>query len=129
MADDDLRLDKWLWAARFFRTRALAADAIAGGKVKVNGNRVKPAKAIRVDDDVQIHIGPFEHRVRVRGLSDRRGPASTAAMLYDELPESKAARAELAVRLAAERAQAPVTPGRPTKRARRELIQLKKERR
>ena len=70
-----LRLDKWLWAARFFKTRALAAEAVAGGKVKLNGERVKAAKAIRPGDALNIHIGPYEYVVRVRALSVRRGPA------------------------------------------------------
>ena len=78
----DIRIDKWLWAARFFKTRALAAQAVVGGKVKVNGERVKAAKAIRLGDELRIHIGPYEHVLRVLGLSARRGPAPQAALLY-----------------------------------------------
>lgn len=79
--DNTLRIDKWLWAARFFKTRALAAEAVAGGKVKVNGERVKAAKAIRRDDALSIHIGPYEYDVRVLALSARRGSAPQAALL------------------------------------------------
>ena len=84
-----IRLDKWLWAARFFKTRSLAAAAVAGGKVKVNGARVKAAKAIRLDDELSIHVGPYEFVVRVLGLSGRRGPAPEAALLYAEASRAK----------------------------------------
>jgi ribosome-associated heat shock protein Hsp15 len=126
--DGALRLDKWLWAARFFKTRALAAAAVAGGKVKVNGERVKAAKAIRMDDAVSIRIGPYEFLVRVRGLSARRGPAAQAALLYEESESSQAARKELATRLAAERHLAMPARGRPTKKERRQLIRYKQTR-
>jgi ribosome-associated heat shock protein Hsp15 len=119
------RVDKWLWTARFFKTRTLAAEAVAGGKIKVNGERVKPAKPVRPGDELRIHIGPYEHVVRVRGMSGRRGPASEAALLYEESDESKAARKELAARLAAESIHTRAEKGRPSKKARRELIRLK----
>lgn len=127
MADpaESVRIDKWLWAARFFKTRALAAEAVAGGKIKVNGERAKPAKAVRAGDELRIHIGPYEHVIRVLGLSSKRGPASVAALLYEEDAESKAARDQLRARLTAERIYAPADKGRPSKRARRELIRLK----
>ena len=121
-----LRIDKWLWAARFFKTRSLAAAAVAGGKVKVNGERVKAAKLLRCGDALSVHIGPYEFLLLVRGLSDRRGPASDAAQLYEESAASKAARATLAIQLAAERKIYPQEKGRPTKRARRDLIRFKK---
>jgi ribosome-associated heat shock protein Hsp15 len=121
-----IRVDKWLWAARFFKTRPLAAAAVAGGKVKVNGERVKPAKAIRLDDELSIHVGPYEYVVRVRGLSGRRGPAPEAALLYAESVQSKVARKELATRLSAERIYHSHEKGRPTKRARRQIIRFKK---
>ena len=121
----DIRIDKWLWAARFFKTRALAAEAVAGGKVKVNGDRVKAAKSVRPGDELHIHIGPYEHVIRVRGLSARRGPASEAALLYVESEESKEARNQMRARLAVERIYAPKDKGRPSKRARRELIRFK----
>ena len=123
-----LRIDKWLWAARFFKTRSLAAAAVAGGKVKANGERVKAAKAIRLGDELCIHIGPYEHVLRVLGLSGRRGPAPEAALLYAESVQSKAAREELATRLSAERIYDSHEKGRPTKRARRQIIRFKKAR-
>ncbi len=126
--DSTLRLDKWLWAARFFKTRALAAEAVAGGKVKLNGERVKAAKAIRPDDALNIHIGPYEYVVRVRALSARRGPAPQAALLYEESAPSQVARKELATRLAAERRLVTPPKGRPGKKERRQIIQLKKTR-
>ncbi len=123
-----IRIDKWLWAARFFKTRSLAAAAVAGGKVKVNGERVKAAKPVRLDDELSVHIGPYEYVVRVLGLSGRRGPAPEAALLYKESVESKAAREKLAARLSAERIYDSREKGRPTKRARRQIIQFKKTR-
>lgn len=124
--DGSIRIDKWLWAARFFKTRSLAAEAVAGGKVKVSGERVKAAKALRVGDALRVHIGHFEYAITVRGLSDRRGPASAAALLYEESAESKAARETLAAQLAATRVIYPRGEGRPTKKARREMIRFKK---
>ena len=123
-----IRIDKWLWAARFFKTRSLAAAAVAGGKVKVNGERVKAAKAIRIDDELSIHVGPYEYGVRVLGLSGRRGPVPEAALLYAESVQSKAAREKLAARLSAERIYDSHGKGRSTKSARRQIIRLKKGR-
>jgi len=101
---------------------------VAGGKVKVNGERVKAAKAVRLDDELSIHVGPYEYGVRVLGLSGRRGPAPEAALLYAESGQSKAARQELATRLSAERIYDSREKGRPTKRARRQIIRFKKAR-
>jgi len=126
--DSAMRIDKWLWAARFFKTRALAAAAVAGGKVRLNGERVKAARAVRVDDVLRISIGPYEYVVRVRALSARRGPAPQAALLYEENEPSQAARKALATRLAAERHHATRPNGRPGKKQRRQIIQLKKSR-
>ncbi len=126
VAYNDIRIDKWLWATRFFKTRPLAAEAVVGGKVKVNGERVKAAKAVRVGDDLSVHIGHFEYQIRVLGLSDRRGPASEAALLYREGEESKATREALATQLAVTRVLYPRGEGRPTKKARREIIRFKK---
>jgi len=126
--DNAIRIDKWLWAARFFKTRALAAAAVAGGKVKLNGERVKPAKALRVNDALHISVGTYEYVVRVLALSARRGPAPQAALLYEESESSQAARKELVTRLAAERRYATHTNGRPSKKERRQIIQLKKSR-
>ena len=126
--DSTLRLDKWLWAARFFKTRTLAAEAVAGGKVKLNGERVKAAKAIRLDDALNIHIGPYEYVVRVLALSAKRGPATQAALLYAESESSQTARKALATRLAAERRLVTPPKGRPSKKERRQIIQFKKSR-
>jgi ribosome-associated heat shock protein Hsp15 len=119
------RIDKWLWAARFYKTRALAAEAIAGGKVQVNGDRVKRAKPLQVGDEVRIRQGPYEHQVVVRDLSDRRGPAVQAAALYEEKPESRAAREALALRLKSLHSAFLPERGRPTKKDRREINRLK----
>jgi len=87
-----IRLDKWLWAARFFKTRSLAQAAIAGAKVKVNDDRVKPAFDLKVGDAVVVRVGDYEWRVIVKGLSERRGPAVQARLLYEETAESRAER-------------------------------------
>lgn len=124
---DAVRVDKWLWAARFYKTRAAATAAVAGGKVQVNGERPKPAKTLRPGDSLRIRLGPYEHSVVVRGLADKRGPASVAQRLYEETPQSLAARLKLAQQL---RTTAPPTyegKGRPTKRDRRDLDRLKGE--
>jgi ribosome-associated heat shock protein Hsp15 len=128
LQDSAMRLDKWLWAARFFKTRTLAAEAVAGGKVKLNGERVKAAKAIRPGDALNIHIGPYEYVVRVLALSAKRGPATQAALLYAESESSQAVRNELAVRLAAERRLVTTPKARPSKKERRQIIQFKKSR-
>ena len=121
----DLRLDKWLWAARFFKTRALAAEAVAGGKVKVNGERAKAAKAVRPGDTLEVRIGPYEYVVQVRALSAKRGPAKEAALLYEEQAQSRATREALAAQLRAEKSWLQRPPGRPGKRDRREIVRLK----
>ncbi|MEP6491040.1 MAG: RNA-binding S4 domain-containing protein [bacterium] len=119
---DRVRLDKWLWAARFFKTRSLATDAIAGGKVEVNGDRAKPAKAVKPGDEVRLRLGPYEHIVIVRDLSDRRGPASVAQTLYEETSASRDARDRLAGQLKlAPPAFVYEEKGRPTKKDRRDL--------
>jgi ribosome-associated heat shock protein Hsp15 len=117
-----VRLDKWLWAARFFKTRSLATEAVAGGKVDVNGERAKPAKAVKPGDQIRLRLGPYEHILIVRELGERRGPASVAQTLYEETEASRAERE----RLAAQLKMAPATfvyeeKGRPTKKDRRDL--------
>jgi ribosome-associated heat shock protein Hsp15 len=117
-----VRVDQWLWAARFFKTRSLAADAVAAGKVALNGQRVKRAAAVRPGDELRIRLGPYEHIIVVRGLGTRRGPAATAAGLYEETGASREARERLAWQL--RHAPAPFTfedKGRPTKRDRRRM--------
>jgi ribosome-associated heat shock protein Hsp15 len=113
-----MRLDKWLWAARFFKTRALAVRAIEAGHVSVNGERAKPAKALRAGDGVVVRRPPFEHTIVVKALSDTRGSAAIAATLYDETEESRARRAALAAELKAQ--PVPRFKGRPTKKTRRD---------
>jgi len=122
---DRVRLDKWLWAARFFKTRSLATEAIAGGKVEVNGDRAKPAKGVKPGDEVRLRLGAYEHVLIVRNLAERRGPASVAQALYEETQASRDARE----RLAAQLKMAPPTfvyeeKGRPTKKDRRDLSRL-----
>jgi len=124
-ADDRVRLDKWLWAARFFKTRSAATEAVDGGKVEVNGERAKPAKAIKPGDELRLRLGPYEHILIVRGLAERRGPASVAQGLYEETAASRDARE----RLAAQLKMAPATfvfeeKGRPTKKDRRDLTRF-----
>lgn len=117
-----MRLDKWLWAARFYKTRALAVDEIDKGRVQVNGQAAKPARDVRPGDLVAIRQGPVQRTVQVLGTSAVRGPAPVAQALYAETPESLAARSAAAEqrRLAAEPALA-IVQGRPTKRDRRTL--------
>lgn len=114
------RLDKWLWAARFFKTRSLAADAINGGKVDVNGARPKRARPVKMGDEIRIRSGQFEHHVIVRELSERRGSASIAAELYEETPASIEARAKMSAQLRALSSSGHFEVGRPTKKQRRD---------
>lgn len=123
-----VRLDKWLWAARFFKTRALAVEAIDGGKVQVGGDRVKRAKLVQIGDRISIRLGPYEHVVEVRGLSERRGPAAAAVLLYAETAESLKERERVAFQLkAAHVLFVPDTNERPTKRDRRRLEEFRKK--
>ena len=120
-----LRIDKWLWAARFFKTRSLAVDAIEAGRVMVNGMRVKVAKAVGSGDRLEIRIGRYQFDVYVLGISGKRGPASEAQKLYHESDESRERRALLAEQLRAER---PAFRGRPTKRDRRLIEEFRRGR-
>lgn len=123
MSDNNsrVRIDKWLWAARFFKTRALSAEAVEGGKVNVNGDRVKPAKALKRGDALELRIGPYAWSITVTELSDRRGSATEAARLYQESAQSRRAREETAERIKAERLSNPYPKGRPTKKQRRQI--------
>ena len=127
---DAVRIDKWLWAARFFKTRALATDAVLGGHVHLNGVRVKPAKDVRAGDMLQIRIGTTEWIVEVRGVAEKRGPATVARELYEETPESAATREQqrLQRRLAPQPLGADLG-ARPTKLDRRRLDALRKAQR
>lgn len=124
MTTDSMRLDKWLWAARFYKTRALAVEEIGKGRVTVNTQPAKAAKDIRVGDQIALRQGVVARTVVVRDLSNYRGPAPVAQQLYEETPESIAARQQAAEqrRLAPEPAAA-IEAGRPTKRDRREMAQ------
>ena len=121
------RLDKWLWAARFFKTRSLAADAIDSGKVHVDGERVKVAKEVRLGAVVHIRRKELEMEVVVRGLSTQRKGAPEAVLLYEETPESAARRQEAAVTREAEHARRERGAGRPTKRQLREIRKFTSE--
>jgi ribosome-associated heat shock protein Hsp15 len=116
-----VRVDKWLWAARFFKTRSAAQQAIDGGRIKLNGERVKPAKTVSIGDRLSIHIGMYEWVVTVRALSDKRGPATEARELYEEDVESAAKRAEQVEKRKAYGHPGADREGRPTKRDRRQL--------
>jgi ribosome-associated heat shock protein Hsp15 len=119
--DERLRVDKWLWAARLCKTRSLAADAVKGGRVQVNGQRVKPSKEVGPGDRLQITVGQVRRDVVVLGVAARRGPAKEAELLYEETAQSVAAREAAA---AQHRLAAPPSfdlGGRPTKRDRRQL--------
>jgi ribosome-associated heat shock protein Hsp15 len=116
---ESVRLDKYLWAARFFKTRGLAAEAVDAGRVSVNGERAKPAKTVRPGDTLAIRRPPYEQVVTVRAISDKRGPASVAQALYEESAESRAKREKVAAEMKA--LPPPVFKGRPTKRDRRTL--------
>ena len=120
-ADGRVRLDKWLWAARFFKTRALAVEAIEGGKVQLNGDRAKRAKGVQAGDTVRVRVGPYEHEVTVRDVSDRRGPAAVAALLYEETEASRLARERLSVQLRSVTHDFAGEKGRPTKKERRDI--------
>jgi ribosome-associated heat shock protein Hsp15 len=116
-----VRLDKWLWAARFFKTRGLAQEAIEGGRVTVDGERPKVARLLRNGERVRVRIGDVEREVVVRGLSDRRGSASTAQALYEETSDSIAAREDARERRRRFAEPGSTIAGRPTKRDRRRL--------
>ena len=115
-----MRLDKWLWAARFFKTRTLAAEAIGAGHVSVNSERAKAAKALRLGDVVVVRKPPFEHAVVVKGLSEQRGSATVAAALFEETAESRARRAAMSAEMKSLQSHTPRFAGRPTKKTRRD---------
>lgn len=116
-----VRLDKWLWAARFFKTRAIAADAIDAGRIEVNGERAKRARHIAAGDRIRMRKPPFEQIVVVKGLSENRGPAPVAQQLYEETAESRRAREQLARQLRSLGPPAFREQGRPSKKQRRDI--------
>jgi len=127
MAEIKVRIDKWLWAARFFKTRGLAVEAINGGHVHVNGSRAKPSRAINEGDELRIQKGHVEMIVVVLALSDKRGPAPVAQALYDETGASRAAREQQAEqrRLLSQGTHKPER--RPDKRQRRHIIRFQRK--
>lgn len=117
-----MRLDKWLWAARFYKTRSLATDAVAGGLVRVDDERIKPARAVRIGDRIDLTLADGPRTIIVRALSDVRGPAPQARLLYEETPDSLAARDKRQQeRQVQQDPAAGISGGRPTKLDRRRL--------
>jgi len=121
-----VRIDKWLWAARFYKTRALAAAAIDSGKIEVNDERSKRARLVQAGDRIRIRSGPYEHIIVVRGVSEKRGSAPIAQTLYEEEPESKKAREAMAAHVRAMNANTGYDSGRPTKKDRRDIAKIRR---
>jgi ribosome-associated heat shock protein Hsp15 len=128
-SDGRCRIDKWLWAARFYKTRSLATEAVTGGRVHLNDARVKPAKEVQVGDRVELTLGAVRRTVTVRALAERRGPAAEAARLYEETAESVAAREQAALERRFARPLGAALGARPTKQDRRRLEALRKAQR
>ncbi|HMJ32805.1 MAG TPA: RNA-binding S4 domain-containing protein [Baekduia sp.] len=122
-ASAPVRVDKWLWAARLVKTRSLGAEAVKGGRVHVNGRAIKPSKDVKAGDRLELTTGPVRIAVIVRGTAERRGPASEAALLYDETAESREGREAYAAQRRLEAAAGTDRGGRPTKRDRRRFEQ------
>lgn len=125
-SDDYIRLDKWLWAARFFKTRSQAADDVTGGKVDVNGERAKPSRIVRAGDKLTVRRGPYEWTILVKDVARLRGPASQARQLYEETEESARKREAVIAQLKLERPPEFDTPGRPSKKDRRAINRFTK---
>lgn len=123
--NSSVRLDKWLWAARFFKTRSIARDAVSGGKVHLNGNRAKPGRTINIGDELRIQRGEDEYVITIVEPSARRGPATVAKTLYEESEENRARREELADTRKLERQQQAPRERRPDKRQRRNIVRFK----
>jgi len=121
-----MRLDKWLWAARFYKTRSLASDAISKNQIKVDGQKVKPSRNIAAGDRVTVEKPPYSQELTIVGLSDQRRPAKEAQLLYEELQSSIEQRETLANQLRIERQMNPrfVSDGRPSKKQRRQIIRF-----
>jgi ribosome-associated heat shock protein Hsp15 len=123
--DSSVRLDKWLWAARFFKTRSIAREAVSGGKVHLNGNRAKPGRSLNLGDELRIQRGEEEFIINVLELSVRRGPAAVAQTLYEESEENHRVRERLAEARKLEHQQHATRERRPDKRQRRRLVRFK----
>ena len=121
-----VRIDKWLWAARFYKTRGLSAEAIDGGKIEVNGERSKRARLVQAGDRIRIRNGPYEHLITVLGVSERRGSAPIAQALYEEDPDSRKARERVAEHVRAMNASTGYESGRPTKKDRRDIEKMRR---
>ena len=122
---EQVRIDRWLWAARFFRTRGAATEAVLGGRVHVNGARVKPAKEVRAGDRLEVTVANVRRELVVLGVAEKRGPATVAATLYEETPDSLARREQLAAERRLARPLGADLGARPTKRDRRRLDALR----
>lgn len=122
---EPVRIDKWLWAARFYKTRSIAAHAVSGGKVQLNGSRVKPARMVKVGDSLDIHRNGLTWQVEVLVLSARRGPASIAQTLYQESEESILKREAVTEQFQLASASTPRPLSKPDKKSRRQLRSLK----
>ncbi|UCB54834.1 MAG: RNA-binding protein [Thiotrichales bacterium] len=124
---DSIRLDKWLWAARFFKTRPLATEAVNGGRVHLNGHRVKPGRVVQIGDELRIQRGPMTYEVIVKGINKQRRPASEMDQLYEETPASIEARQQLAElrKMAAGTRAAPAR--RPNKHERKHIVRFKRK--
>lgn len=123
--ESSVRLDKWLWAARFFKTRSVAREAVSGGKVRLNGSRAKPGRTLNIGDELRIQRGEDEYIISVAELSSRRGPAPVARTLYLESDENRLTREKLAAERSLGRQQNSAREGRPDKRQRRRLVRFK----
>jgi ribosome-associated heat shock protein Hsp15 len=123
---EQVRIDRWLWAARFFKTRGAATEAVLGGRAHVNGVRVKPSREVRAGDRLEVTVGDARREVIVRAVAEKRGPASVAAALYEETPESIARREQRSLERRLARPLGADLGARPTKRDRRRLDALRR---
>jgi len=123
--DSTTRLDKWLWAARFFKTRSMAREAVAGGKVQLNGNRAKPGRTLNIGDELRIQRGEDVYTITIAELTGTRGPAAVAVTLYEESEENRQQREKLAAERKLAHEQHVTRERRPDKRQRRKLIRFK----
>ncbi|MGI9237446.1 MAG: RNA-binding S4 domain-containing protein [Woeseiaceae bacterium] len=127
MSDDSLRLDRWLWFTRFYKTRTAASAAVQGGHVRVNGERARTSVRIREGDEIRLHRQQLEYVLTVRRIPARRGPARDASACYEESEESIARRVRRLAELRRDRSQMPMTRGKPDKHTRRRLRQRNRD--